>query len=382
MKIKYLFTILFIITILCFGFTEIKSEASSSLPRKTGFFNAGEMTMEKTYPLDSMTTLSNGDVLITKGEEAELYNASKRKFKKLPLHEAMQEVSSIALNDGRVILIGRSVKPVGIESMHRYFFEEFNPQTGKFKVLLKLDNFYFPTKNALKLMNGNIFLQGNVDAYVYNVEKNTLSKNIQFYDDKFRYFNEYDTAIAMNDLGKVFIFGSGYCKKTDPNRIRTYVFMFNPDTNKITLHGNLQIQRLGNIKAVTLNHNHIAVFGGKNDSGADAQSLKTYELYNIQSGKSKIAGEFPLWINNFLKMKLTYDGKIITNIPYGKYKNEYKPFVFDLNQQIEESSRGSYGGGIDIHLPSMTRLSDGCYLYAGGYDEKGLDSKKAYKYCP
>lgn len=382
MKLKNIFTSIFIIFFISFSYNGIKALASSSLPSGTGFFHAGDMTMTKTYPLDSITALSNGDVLLTKGREAELYNAKKKKYKKLPQHEALQEVSGIALNDGRVILIGKSVYSIGVKGKYRYIFEEFNPNTLRFKVLLQRDDFYFPTKNAIKLLNGNIFLQGNIDSYVYDVEKNLISENIQFNDKDFRYFNEYDTAIAMNDLGRVYIFGMGYCKKTDTNRIKKYVFEYNPDTNKITLKGKLQVQRLGHLRAYTINHNEIAVFGGKNNSESDAQSLTSYEIFNIYTGKSKIAGEFPLWINGFLKTALTYDGKIITNMPYGKYKNTYKPYVFDMNGNFEESAKGSYGNGIDIHNPSIVRLSDGCYLYAGGYDSKGLDSKKTFKYCP
>ena len=381
MKIKHIFSVFITVVVIYSCFRGIKSVAASSLPLKTGFFHAGEMTMDKTYPLDSITTLANGDVLLTKGSEAELYYAQKKKYKKLGTHEIMQDVSTIALNDGRVLLIGRSVNPIGIKSINRYFFEEFNPHTQKFKVLLQIDDFYFPTKNAIKLLNGNIFLQGNTEAYVYDVKENKLSEKIQYYDPELRYFNEYETAIAMNDLGKVFIFGMGYCKKTDPEKVRKYVFKYDPDTNKITLHGKLQVQRLGNIRAYTLNHNEIAVFGGKDNSGSEAQSITSYEIYDIYTGKSKLAGTFPLFINKFLRTELTYDGKIITNMPYGTYKNTYKPYVFDMNMQIEESARGSYGTGIDIHNASITRLTDGCYLYAGGYDQRGLDSKKTYKYC-
>ncbi|MCX4274924.1 MAG: kelch repeat-containing protein [Candidatus Gastranaerophilales bacterium] len=274
------------------------AELSFIIPHKQGdFVRVGNLHKNFLHSRENQAVLLNdGRVFITDTITSQIYNPKNRRFK-LIKDKTLQNRYDFRLSklkDGKVILIGGSFYQTTPEETFI-----FNPNINKFEKGSKM-LFGRSGHEVMALNDGRVFVVGG-----YNQQKGKQPEYIystEFFNSKINEFEKgpempikiSNFKLLLDKDGNVVIIGGSRNYKNKEGYIEsipnTDVFVFNPRFNTITKNGNLVVKRYKQ-DIFMLNSGEILIMQGFNvKNGKVAEEI---EIYNPKTGISSIISILP-----------------------------------------------------------------------------------------
>ncbi len=352
---------------------------------KPGFHRVGSMKMD--FPYRNTTILmKNGNVLLTKGSETNIYNSKNKVFKKIKSSSLIDYPCNINLDNGNVLRIGSKTA----NTKRKYtIIELFDVNKETFKLLLKKEDYSLADYSCINLHNGKIFINRGTEYYIYDYENNILSNKKNIIIDGFTAYPDCNckAELVLTKKNNVLLFGVPIYNNNDKTKKLNYIFEYNPKIDNFTVAGELKEEKVFNLKVFQIDEENIILISGKPKDKLTivSSSEKNIEKYNIKTRNSEIIGQSEITIDPLkTQVVLMNNNKLLYNhpSPHDNSLSGYKPYVYNLNTKKSEVTAGSDFNGAHAYYPSLTKLNDGSILFSGGGTLFGFDSAKSYRYIP
>lgn len=203
--------------------------------------------------------------------------------------------AKLQLKNGKVFIIGGESLPIPMNQYikNRSIIEFYDPITGEFEII-NTDKEFSTIADISLLDDGRILvicglLNKNGTFYTYyNPDNNTFSEIKKLELGFSKYLNLRNGNILFFTKGKTY--SNGHLNINIYNNLH----LFNPYTEELRYVGSLAISRgESSFSCIELQDGNILIFGGEKDAekrnlGEEIKVLKSAEIFNLKTGKSKL----------------------------------------------------------------------------------------------
>lgn len=287
--------------------------------KKGDFVIVGDMSVPRYF--HEAILLDDGRVLLFGGEAensliADIYDPETKKFTQLKDKIPVRSGAAITkLIDGQILISGGASSMEGRGGKGFNGTKIYNPTTKK---VIQGPNMILPREmhTSTLLKNGRVILIGgeyNNDSEMYDPITNKFSNASKLNIPRFEH-----SAILLKDGRVLVVGGIGYNKGKFDTLASAEIY--NPNTNKFKLIGNMNIPRK-NVNLYLLKDGNVLISGGikkqDKDKGMDSIYVREIELYNPKTNEFKIIAKRTSEANEPAEVLLADDKLLFTGSQTG-----------------------------------------------------------------
>ena len=290
------------------------------------------------------------------------------------MRERREYAGGVRLKNGKIMAVsGHPLEGKSIASAELY-----DPATGEWSNTGSLRQPRNGGNAATLLQDGRVLLAGGHN----NTE---VVRGAELYDPATAKWNDAGTLSVARDPtatllkdGRVFVAG-GIDWYIDAGKVYALAELYDPKTGKWAATGSLRTARYAH-QAVLLDDGRVLEVGGYQKGDV---LLASAELYDPKTGLWQTAGDLPSPRVAFGMVKL-HDGRVL--VAGGFTGSSWKKRAYVASTALYDSKTGCWSETKPMKDKragfSITLLSDGQVLVAGGWAESGLELKSAELFDP
>lgn len=322
----------------------------------------------------SATLLPDGKVLIAGGLErnhvitgtAELYDPGRGGFVRAgPMGSPRYGHTATLLPDGRVLIAGGSDGPHALASAELY-----DPATGRF---IATGAMMTPRSGAvaIPLASGKVLIMGGdrapdggrqASAEIYDSSTGSFAATGSMHTPR-----DYFAAVRLTD-NRVLVLGGASAGAYPNSTIEASAEIYDPEMARFTATGAMTVPRY-KLGAVPLPDGRALAVGGSDSSDGRGEYAST-EIYDPARGVFHTGGQM-----QNARFKLASGAVPLPNGDILIAGGSDQPEIYHLGTRTFTATAGSRISG--FYFSSVTRLSDGDALIAGGYGRRPQDGAVA-----